>query len=99
MNEVNEELEKVLDKHFPKGHKERGKALVLFAQAQCEIEKARKDERERILAFLKDDFRWDNDIVQEAIDTCHVGWSDEDQFNIFVEEVREKIIENIKGDE
>jgi hypothetical protein len=36
---INKKLEKELDKQFPKGDKSRGKALVLFAIAQIEIDR------------------------------------------------------------
>ena len=36
---INIKLEQELDKQFPKGDKSRGKALVLFAIAQIEINK------------------------------------------------------------
>ena len=39
-NKINKKLEDTLNKQFPKGKcKERGKALVLFAIAQIEIDK------------------------------------------------------------
>lgn len=39
---INEKIEEALDKEFPKGDKARGRALVLTAIAQIEIEEARK---------------------------------------------------------
>ena len=39
MEKINKKLEEELDKQFPKGDKSRGKALVLFAIAQLEINK------------------------------------------------------------
>ena len=39
---MNERLEDELDKQFPKGDKARGRALVLCAVAQDEIEKGEK---------------------------------------------------------
>lgn len=39
---INKKLEEELDKQFPKGDKARGRALVLFALAQIEIEKLEK---------------------------------------------------------
>jgi len=42
--EINKRLEEELDKQFPKGDKARGRALVLFAIAQIELEKAKQDE-------------------------------------------------------
>lgn len=40
---MNKKLEEELDKQFPKGDKARGKALVLFAVAQEEINKLKTD--------------------------------------------------------
>ena len=40
-NTMNTNLEKQLDNQFPKGDKSRGKALVLFAIAQIEIDDAK----------------------------------------------------------
>ena len=56
MIEINENIEDELDVQFPEGHKERGKALALFAIAQMELEKqARKifDEIEKLIEKTK----------------------------------------------
>ncbi len=45
---MNKEIEKVLEEQFPKGDKSRGKALVLHAVAQIQLEKAVEAERELI---------------------------------------------------
>lgn len=50
---INKVLENVLDKYFPKGDKARGRALVLFAVAQIEIDKAKGDRR-----LIEDEIKW-----------------------------------------
>ena len=40
---TNEELNALLEEYFPKGHKHRGKAVVIVAQANIEIRKAREE--------------------------------------------------------
>ena len=41
-NNLNEKLEETLDSQFPKGDKARGRALVLFAVAQLELNKLKE---------------------------------------------------------
>lgn len=48
--EPNSRLERELDCQFPKGHKSRGKALVLFAVAQMII----KDQQEALNIAIKE---------------------------------------------
>jgi hypothetical protein len=50
---LNEILEDCVDKYFPKGDKRRGEALVLMAKAHIEIEKARQQERKRIIEMIE----------------------------------------------
>jgi hypothetical protein len=49
MTEINKKIEDELDRQFPKGDKARGKALVLVAIAQLELEKSKRD----FFKFLK----------------------------------------------
>ena len=51
---INALLEEQLDELFPKGMGERGKALVLVALAQAEIEKAEKKAKLKILKELEE---------------------------------------------
>ena len=51
---MNEELNALLEEYFPKGHKHRGKAIVIVAQANIEIRKARDEVWESIWKFLNE---------------------------------------------
>ena len=51
--EINLNLEEELDKQFPKGDKARGRALVLFAIAQIELDKVKKQATADFIKFLE----------------------------------------------
>ena len=48
---INKNIEDELEKYFPKGHKERGKALVLVAIFHLELEKQKMNELEWLKKF------------------------------------------------
>jgi len=51
---MNTELEEVLDEMFPKGKcKKRGQALVLFAQAEMELERILQQIKQKVLTNWK----------------------------------------------
>jgi hypothetical protein len=56
--EINQALEIELDKQFPKGDKARGKALVLFAVAQNEINKTRQKMIEEFKEMIDEKLRF-----------------------------------------
>lgn len=50
--EINKELEELVEKYFPKGHKDRGSALVLLGVAHVEIDKVKADiEKIRMITY------------------------------------------------
>lgn len=54
LHDIKEKLEDSLDKHFPKGQcKERGPALVMFADAMMIFTEHLRDEKEFILNVLE----------------------------------------------
>jgi hypothetical protein len=48
--QINEEIEKQLDKQFPKGDPARNRAFILAAVAHMEIEKAKTAKREKFIS-------------------------------------------------
>ena len=98
MNEINRELEKILDKHFPKGCKERGKALTLFARAQCKIEEAHKkgvsEEKQRILRLIE---KWSLENLKEIAEpTWAHYWCSSDDWKNLIREIEN--IDHYKGE-
>jgi len=79
--EINEKLEEELNKLFPKGNKARGKALVLNAIANIEIDKA-KEEIKIIQEYCKkhiykgtltDFYKGCNKAMEDIIDLIKTG--------------------------
>ena len=62
--------EEVLDRYFPKGHKQRGNALLLYACAKLEGQKKSKDKltlNHKCPICNRDIFLGDNVVIQKRI--------------------------------